>query len=156
MDILSYMGSPMADTWSREQRLLPIVWQRLAKIPGSISLLNDKGFAGTERYYPNLNRMKTPPVMRARKVKQYHQSELKPKADLCRLRYTCEVVFARVTEQDLFKDKIPYYNLKSLTYGIEWAYMHIKIYTDLWNSQDQKVAFQTITGIEIEFFNLYK
>jgi hypothetical protein len=51
MDILSYMGSPMADAWSREHRLLPIVWQRLAKIPGSISLLNDKGFAGTERYY---------------------------------------------------------------------------------------------------------
>ena len=131
MDILSYMGSPMADTWSREQRPLPIVWQRLAKIPGSISLLNDKGFAGTERYYPNLNRIKTPPVMRARKVKQYHQSELKPKADLCRLRYTCEVVFARVTEQDLLKDKIPYCNLKSLTYGIEWAHAHSNLHRPL-------------------------
>ena len=124
----------MANDWDHMNRKLPDVWQRLAKIPGNICLLKDKGFAGgTERYYPNLNPVKTPPVMRARSIKQHHQSELKAKADLCRLRYTCEVVFSRVYEVDLLKDIIPYRNMKLITYAIEWSHAHANLKKPLKN-----------------------
>ena len=88
MDILTYMGISMAKDWDHVNRKLPEVWQKLAKIPDNIYLLKDKGFSRTEKHYQNLNRVKTSLVMRNRNIKQHHQSELKPKADLCRLRYT--------------------------------------------------------------------
>lgn len=127
MDILHFMGSTIAREWSRGVRPLPNVWQRLAKIPSHIALLNDKGFAGTDRYYPNCNIIKTPPVMRNRKVKQYHESELKPKGELCRLRYTCEVVFSRVYELDILKDKISYSNLPYVAHAVEWGHAHANL-----------------------------
>ena len=122
LDLLCHMGSPLASSHNQNGRALPNVWHRLAKIPKHICMLADKGFAKTDRFYPFLVRIKTPPVMRGRHVKQHTTAELNDKAELCRLRYTCEVVFSRVVILDSMKDIIPYHNMHAIPAAVEWGH----------------------------------
>ena len=95
MDILSWMGSLLADEWDMG-RELPNVWYRLAKIPPDINILADKGFWRTCRLYLNLNHVKTPPYMRNRSLKQHEYYKLVEKTECCLLRYTCEFLYSHV------------------------------------------------------------
>ena len=102
MDVLKDMGIQMVTCWNRMNLKFPEAWKRVAKISSNICHLKDKGFASTETHHVHMNRVKPSPVMRHIKIKQHHQSELKRKADLCRLRHTCEVVFSRVHDVHFF------------------------------------------------------
>ena len=109
----------------------PDVWLRLAKFPKGSKGLGNKGFARTGWFYAFWIRIRTPLVMRTRKVKQCTREELEGaggKKDTCTLRYSSEVAFSRDTIQDGVKDVIPYWNVALLPYLHAWghAMMNIK------------------------------
>jgi hypothetical protein len=64
----------------------------------------DRGFAGTAHYYPNFNAHLTPKFLAGRD--QFSPSEVKGDYEICRLRYSCEVAFSRVTDEASLKDVI--------------------------------------------------
>ena len=122
------MGSDMvpdgyAPTYEGDEP--PKVALRLAKIPDGYEQLGDKGFAGIERYMPFMNKTRTPLILRTKDVKQYDVEEIVGKGgkkDLCRMRYTSEVSFTRMTAMNGLKDVRPYSNIRYLPYMHEWGY----------------------------------
>ena len=103
----------------------PKVPLRLNKIPIGREGLADKGFDGTDRFLPNMNPVRTPLLLRTRKVKQYLRSEVFGSAGnraLCRLRYTSEVAFSRATQADSLKDVIRYSNIVLLQHMHAWGH----------------------------------
>jgi predicted ATPase len=59
----------MAATANTSNDPPPDVWIRLA----------DKGLEKTDRFFPFINAIQTPCVLRGRRVKQYREDELEPK-----------------------------------------------------------------------------
>jgi hypothetical protein len=92
-----------------------------------VSILADKGFVGTSRFYQNCNDVLTPPLMSGRKVKQHHQTEMGPKTRFCRQRYTSEVAYTRVTKPDSVKDVIPFENIDAFQYTSVWGAAEINL-----------------------------
>lgn len=109
---------------------VPQIALRLAKIPPGWELLGDKGFEKTDRFFPFMNAVRTPLVLRSRDTKQYRTVELAGedgKKSLCTLRYTSEVGFSRVTILDGLKDVIPYRNLSILQHMHHWGHAMINL-----------------------------
>ena len=78
-----------------EKTLVQLWSPRTKKCPRGWSMLSDRGFADTARYYPNMNKQLTPKFLRGRK--QFTAEEVSADRTICKLRYTCEVAFSRVT-----------------------------------------------------------
>jgi hypothetical protein len=126
--LLLHLGSSsITPTTAANSPPPPDVWIRLAKIAPGVEGLADKGFERTDRYFPFFNAIRTPRVLRGRKVKQYHEDELEPKRAICTARYINEVGFARTVDLDVIKDTVPYENLRILPYALEWAHAHLNI-----------------------------
>ena len=68
-------------------------------------MLVDRGFAGTARYYPNLNVQISPSFLQGRK--QFKVGEVTGDYEICKRRYSCEVLFARVNSETSLADVIP-------------------------------------------------
>ena len=56
------------------------------------------------RYYPNMNYQKTPKFLSGRD--QFTEGEVSADRIICKLRYTCEVAFSRVTKTEGLTDVI--------------------------------------------------
>ena len=89
-----------------EKRLVELWGLRLRKCPRGWSMLSDCGFADTARYYPNMNQQKTLTFLSGRK--QFTEAEVSSDRTICKLRYTCEVAFSRVTQTKGLQDVISY------------------------------------------------
>lgn len=87
-----------------EKALVELWGPRLKKCPRGWAMLSDRGFADTARFYPNMNHQKTPKFLAGRK--QFSAAEVSADRTICKLRYTCEVAFARVTSTKGLKDVI--------------------------------------------------
>jgi hypothetical protein len=126
---LAYMGSPLVPTDFEYDPSTPPpdVWLRLAKIPPNKLGLADKGFIGTDRFYPFFNRICTPPKMQGRRVKQHHETEMEPKRKLCNHRYTSEAGYSRYIDVDGLKDIVPYKNIALILYMLEWGHAMINL-----------------------------
>ena len=72
IDLLSWMDDQIVTDWNRNNLDLPETSQKLAKCPTNTILLTDEGCVGTDRHYPNFNRIKPPPKMRELSVKHHH------------------------------------------------------------------------------------
>ena len=136
LSILKWLGSKLVaeDYQSPFGDEPPELWQSLAKIPKGKEGLGDKGFAGTDRFYAWWSKIRTPLLMRGRKVKQYQALEINAhggKRPVCRLRYTSEVAFARHTIQDGTKDVIPYPNISILPHMHAWGHAMMKLKSPL-------------------------
>ena len=110
----------------------PELWNRIAKIPPRKEGCGDKGFSGTDRFYPWWSKIQTPLLMCSIKVKQYlaeYINSVRGKRLVCNLRYTSEVAFSRHTIQDGTKDIIPFANIDVLRHMHAWghAMMNIKM-----------------------------
>jgi hypothetical protein len=133
LDILHWLGSAAVSVDyvpTYDEGNPPKVPLRLSKIPPGKEVLGDKGFERTDRLYPHLNHTRTPKVLRTRTVKQYNPDEIAGiggKKDVCRLRYTSEVSFQRMTIMNGLKDVIPYKNLNMLPYMYEWGFAMINL-----------------------------
>ncbi|EJK69230.1 hypothetical protein THAOC_09527 [Thalassiosira oceanica] len=87
-----------------EKTLVELWAPRLKKCPVGYSMLSDRGFADTARFYPNMNKQLTPKFLRGRK--QFTAEEVSADRTICKLRYTCEVAFSRVTQTKGLRDVI--------------------------------------------------
>ena len=93
---------------------------RLSKIPKGHVVLADRGFYGTSHYYPNYNAQLTPSFLAGRD--RFSSEEVKADYEICKLRYTCEVVFARVTRESALKDVVPYHFFRHMEDMNHWAH----------------------------------
>ena len=78
---------------------------RLAKLPPGYSVLADRGFAHDAPKYPFLNPHITPHFLARRK--QFTKGEIEIDRGVCTLRYTSEVVFSHVFDENTLKDAVP-------------------------------------------------
>ncbi len=93
---------------------------RLSKLPGNRTVLADRGFAYDAIRYPNANRHRTPHFITGRK--QFSQKELTTDMITCRLRYSSETNFSRITEENILMDVIGYNSFIHATYALHWAH----------------------------------
>jgi hypothetical protein len=99
------------------------LWLRLAKIPKEYKTLADKGFAETERDYPNFNTaVETPTKLAAAKAYRKAPEHIKRDRPLTSSRFSAETVFSRVYSEDILNGKIPYYLIPLLPYAHSLAH----------------------------------
>ena len=103
---LAYMHTALYLGRASEKALVELWGSRLADCPSGYAMLSDRGFSDTARCYPNLNKQITPRFLTGRD--QFTSSEVSRDRRICQLRYTCEVEFARVTNEAGLKDVMPY------------------------------------------------
>ena len=123
--LLRWMGSKMIDhdkVPMPNVDELPKIWLRLAKIPALYMILADKGFADTERDYPNFNQVETPTKLAAGKGYRKSQEHIKRDRPLTSSRFSAETVFSRVYSEDILNGKIPYYLIPLLPYAHSLAH----------------------------------
>jgi hypothetical protein len=84
-------------------------------------VLADRGFAGDNLSYPNFNMVVTPEFC-DKKTKQLTLGQLERDRKICELRYTCEVVFSRVTTEKMLSGVIPYSVFAHIENAHCWAH----------------------------------
>ena len=112
-----------------EKKLVSLWGPRLKKCPPGWRMLSDRGFAGTASYYPNFNAQLTPAFLKGRDRKT--GGEVVSDHEICKLRYTCEVAFSRVTVEASLQDVIPYWFIPSLDALNHWGHAHANLYNPL-------------------------
>ena len=131
MRILHHLGSKMVPhDYEPSDEPLPEVYLRLAKIPPGFDVIADKGFDKTDGLYPWWNLVWVPIVLRNRNVKQSLTEEIVGKRghrSLKRLRYTIEVGYSRVTDEECLKDVIPYGNIPQLQNMLAWGHANVNL-----------------------------
>jgi len=108
-----------------EKKLVDLWGKRFKNFPAGWDMLADRGFAGTERSYPNMNRQRTPNFLKKRK--QFAEGEVMIDMVLCKLRYTCEVGFARVTSMKSLKDRISFWFFNDLDSINHWGHAMVNL-----------------------------
>ena len=112
-----------------EKRLVELWGPRLKKCPAGWKMLSDRGFAGTAHYYPNFNAQLTPKFLSGRK--QFSSDEVSGDYEICKLRYTCEVAFSRVTLEAGLRDVIPFGFFSVLDAMNHWGHANVNILAPL-------------------------
>jgi hypothetical protein len=92
-------------------------------------MLSDRGFAGTARLYPNFNPQLTPRFLMGRK--QFSADEVNNDRRICKLRYTCEVAFARVVMEQGLTDVIPFGLWGMLGAMNDWGHANVNLLAPL-------------------------
>lgn len=104
----------------------PKIPRRLAKLPAIFKVLADRGFDGDSLSYPHFNVVVTPEFLGkdedGSSRKQFTLAELMRDRRICELRYTCEVVFSRVTTKKMVAGVIPYEALAHIEHAHCWAH----------------------------------
>ena len=98
---------------------------RLGKFPPGWAILADRGFANDATRYPNMNVQMTPSFLSGRN--QFTLSELSSDMVKCKLRYKSETNFARVTDENLLTDVIPFSALPFVNDCISWGHAHANL-----------------------------
>lgn len=93
---------------------------RLGKFPPGWAILADRGFANDSTRYPNMNVQMTPSFLSGRD--HFTLSELSSDMVKCKLRYISETNFARVTDENLLTDVIPFNVLPYVNDCIAWGH----------------------------------
>ena len=122
---LSYEHTDLFLARVSEKRLVELWGPRLKKCPAGWVMLSDRGFAGTARYYPNFNAQLTPKFLSGRL--QFSTSEVSDDWRICKLRYTCEVAFSRVTNEAGLKDVITAPFFKLLNAMNNWGHANVNL-----------------------------
>lgn len=108
-----------------EKALVELWGPQLKKCPKNWDMLSDRGFWDTARFYPNMNRQLTPKFLSGRK--QFTSEEVSADRTICKLRYTCEVAFARVTNTSGLKDVISKDYLVMLDAMNHWGHANVNL-----------------------------
>ena len=103
----------------------PMLLTRLAKIPIGGAVLADRGFYFDAPSYPNVNAQITPHFLTGRD--QFEENEISKDLIACRLRWSSEAVFSRVTDQEALTDVIPYDYFSILDSMIKWGHAHANL-----------------------------
>ena len=104
----------------------PEIPRRMAKLAACFKILADRGFDGDSLSYPHANVVITPEFLGREKDgssrKQFTLAELERNQKNCELRYTCKVVFSRVTTEKILAGIIPYSALAHIEHAHCWAH----------------------------------
>jgi hypothetical protein len=95
------------------------LFTRLAKFPHHIDLSNDRGFARFAQFYPHMNYQHSPAFLNKRP--QFYFEEMAIDTEIKKLRYTPEVVFARIQTMKILQGKLRYSDLSTCDYILSWA-----------------------------------
>lgn len=112
-----------------EGEIAPLIPTRLAKFPASMVILGDKAFAYDMIKYPNANKQLTPNFIAKRS--HYSNKDHEEDKKICELRYTVEIVFARVKALKILDGVIPYRKFANLHHCLRWAYGRANLYYPL-------------------------
>ena len=104
---------------------VPVVYTRLAKIPVGGTVLADRGFYFDAPSYPNVNAQVTPHFLSGRD--QFESKEISSDLITCRLRWSSEAVFSRVTDHNALTDVIPYSYFSIMSAMTEWGHAHANL-----------------------------
>ena len=113
-----------------EKALVELWGPRLKKCPPGWTMLSDRGFWETASYYPNMNRQLTSKLFLSGRS-QLTAEEVSADRIICKLRYTCEVAFSRVTDSDGLKDVIPHSYYGMLDAMNHWVHANVNIFRQL-------------------------
>ncbi|KAL7501672.1 hypothetical protein ACHAWT_009484 [Skeletonema menzelii] len=108
-----------------EKKLVELWGPRLRKCPRGWYMLSDRGFFDTARFYPNMNHQKTPKFLSGRD--QFTTDEISADRKICKLRYTCEVAFSRVTKTKGLRDVISNDFFVILDAMNDWAHATVNL-----------------------------
>jgi hypothetical protein len=103
----------------------PVLYTRLAKIPVGGTVLADRGFYFDAPSYPNVNAQVTPHFITGRD--QFESNEISSDLITCRLRWSSEAVFSRVTDHNALTDVIPFSYFPIMGAMIEWGHAHANL-----------------------------
>lgn len=103
----------------------PLLYTRLAKIPVGGTVLADRGFYFDAPSYPNVNAQVTPHFITGRD--QFESNEISSDLVTCRLRWSSEAVFSRVTDHNALTDVIPFSYFPIMGAMIEWGHAHANL-----------------------------
>ena len=106
------------------------------KIPPGWCILADRSFRHDASKLPNINPIVYPTLVKGRD--QFEIEEVIEDIDLCRLRYTSEVLFSRVTDSGILRGIIPVHRLPFIIDQFNYAYGHANLmqplaYPENWN-----------------------
>jgi hypothetical protein len=106
---------------------VPMIYLKFGtgKIPPGWCILADRGFRRDASKFPNMNPVVYPTLVSSRS--QFEVEEVIEDIDLCKLRYTSEVLFSRVTDCKLLEGIIPVHNLPYITHHLNYAYGRAKL-----------------------------
>jgi hypothetical protein len=107
------------------ERLPKFERKRLGKFPPGWAILADRGFANDATRYPNMNVQMTPSFLSGRD--QFTLSELSSDMVKCKLRYISETNVARVTDENLLTDVIPFSALPYVNDCTSWGHAHANL-----------------------------
>jgi hypothetical protein len=93
----------------------------LQQIPTGMAVLADRGFGYDCLKYANANVHLTPTYIDHDKG-QFSESENSADMVTCKLRYSCETVFARISDVSMLRGTIGYSNFKNLQHVHFWAH----------------------------------
>mmetsp|Transcript_10694 Transcript_10694/g.17718 ORF Transcript_10694/g.17718 Transcript_10694/m.17718 type:complete len:228 (+) Transcript_10694:1807-2490(+) len=122
---LSYEHTDLFLARVSETALVELWGPRLRKCPKGWDMLSDRGFWNTARFYPNMNRQLTPKFLSGRK--QFTAEEVSADRTICKLRYTCEVAFSRVTDTRGLQDVISQDFFVMLDAMNHWGHANVNI-----------------------------
>ena len=91
-----------------------------SKIPAGWYILSDRGFADDTAKYRNLNPILCPTFLDGRL--QFTYDDLKKDIPLCKLRYSSECIFSRVTDIAICSGTIPVVNFEIFNDAVAWAH----------------------------------
>lgn len=123
--ILKWLGSDLVpDVHMPKEEDLPDIWLRLAKIPPDWDVLGDKGFYKSDRYYPHLNKVRTPWKLNDKKVQQYRRSAgmIVEDRETSDTRVVVEDDYERYRNEKILKGPVQYWQLALLPYAHEWGH----------------------------------
>ena len=104
-----------------DNNLQPLILHtNLAKLPPGYSVLADRGFANDAPKYPHLNPHITPHFLAKRQ--QFTKGEVEIDRGVCTLRYTSEVVFAHIFNENTLKDSVRFGLFSILNDSWDWGH----------------------------------
>ena len=98
---------------------------RLAKIPPGYTVLVDRGFYFDAPSYPNVNAQITPHFLTSRE--QFESDEVSRDSITCRLRWSSEAIFSRVTDHEVLTDVVLFSHFSILASAIHWRHSHANL-----------------------------
>ena len=94
--------------------------ERFKDCPEGWDMLVDRGFAGTAHHYPKYHAQLSPAFVDGRK--HLDVEEFQSDYQLCRRRYSCEVVYSRVNKTTCLRDIIMNQFFPILQYAHHWGH----------------------------------
>ena len=118
---------------------IQLIKSRLGKIPAGWSILADRGFKDDAYLYPNFNHHLTPHFIQGRE--QFESAETQTDRIICKLRYTCEVAFSRVTDERALRDVIFFPFFSIVDHMVDWGHANNNLKQPLQKPSDYDVYF---------------